>query len=63
MPCPVEFCRKDCKPLPDGVEVFRIGTWAICETCGKAYCQHEEYYYPTGMGHAVRLCDGTYGHT
>lgn len=60
--CPVELCRGNCKPLPEGAEVIRADGMVVCDTCGQVYHKHERFYYPSGMGHCVRACDGMYLH-
>lgn len=59
--CPVPFCRDCCPLLPADAEVFRASAGVLCE-CGAAYREHSKYHYPSGMGHAHRLCNGTFVH-
>lgn len=62
MPCLVEFCRRDCLVLPEGVEVIRASGAVVCEKCGKKLQEHRKFSYPTGMRHCVRGCDGRFYH-
>lgn len=39
---------------------LRVGTWVICETCGKAYVEHPVLDYDPSLH---RLCDGILGKT
>lgn len=60
--CRVQFCRKQCPPLPADVPVSR-GSWnTYCEKCGCLYYNHPSYYYPSGIGHVHRICDGRFVH-
>jgi hypothetical protein len=61
-PCIVDFCRRNCKPLPESAEVNRASGKAACPVCCAWLMDHEQFYYPTGMGHAVRDCEGRYWH-
>lgn len=61
MSCPVPFCRKDCKPLPEDAEVLLASHLFLC-VCGFTLGSHQEYYYVSGMNHCVLGCDGVFYH-
>lgn len=48
--------------LPKDVEVTRASGDVICSECGNDLYSHREYEYPSGLGNAVRGCDGRYYH-
>lgn len=60
--CRVQFCRLGCKPLSDHAEVIRASGEARCQICGVENRFHEKFYYPNGMGHVVKACDGRFLH-
>ena len=60
--CPVMFCRKQCAILPKDAVVIRASGMMVCTICERLFYDHEMFWYPSGMGHAHRLCDGTFVH-
>lgn len=61
--CPVDFCRLNCKILPENAEVNRVGTFVKCEICNKLYSEHKKFAYPNGGRHVYLACEGFFAHT